>query len=172
MKKFLTIFFLLIILPVNAKIISGEVEYNDKLTNKNIASHNHYAFNTISKYLVDTNNNKNIYFLNQGITELKDKKLVKFSDGTYGIKYYDDPLYSWYYSYNGRLISFTRNNTTSFPAKVTKYRPDGSIINIGYRVSEKESFIYSENGELLAHWLDNNCYDKNNKLIMTRKQIQ
>ena len=40
------------------------------------------------------------------------------------------------------------------------------------RVSDKESFIFSPNGKLLAHWLGNNCYDEYNHIIMTRKIMQ
>ena len=102
----------------------------------------------------------------------KDRKLAKFSDGSYGIQYYNDTMFSWYYSQNGKLINFTQKDSESYPHRVTKFKPDGSVANTGYRVSEKESFIFTPDGKLLAHWLGNNCYDENNNVIMKRQIIK
>jgi hypothetical protein len=155
---------LVLCIPVNAQIITGEVEYNteyrkiDKLT-----------YDELRTKFYDSNNIENLNYLFQGITELKDRKLVRFSDGTYSIQYYDDPLFAWYYSSNGKLISYTRKENTCYPCKFIKFKPDGSIINTGLRISKQESFIYSSEGKLLAHWLGGKCYDQNNNLVMTRK---
>jgi hypothetical protein len=105
-----------------------------------------------------------------GIQELKDRKVVRFSDGSYGIVYHDDPLFSWYYK-NGRLINFTQKSSENYPCRITKYKPDGTIANAGYKVSDKESFIFSSNGKLIAHWKGTLCFDENNNIIMTRKNL-
>ena len=163
MKRFILIFlFILLCVPVNAQIITGEVEYSTEATEQ-------LSYEDLKNRFYDSNNIENLNYLFQGITELKDRKLAKFSDGSYAVHYYDNPFYSFYYSQNGKLISYTYKSSQNYPCNFKKFKPDGSIINTGTRVSEKESFIYSVDGKLLAHWLGDKCFDKNNNLIMTRK---
>ena len=170
----LVIFLICIALPLNAKIITGEVEYNADLAREDAFSSPISPANiaTYKQHLIDSNNIENLNYLFQGITELKDRKIGKFSDGSYGVQYYDDPMYSWYYSSNGRLINFTQKDSTNYPCKITKYKPDGSVANQGYRLSESESYIFTPEGKLLAHWRGNNCYDEYNNIIMTRKILK
>ncbi len=172
MKKFLLIFLsLMIFQPAFSKIITGEIEYNAEDAKNAVFSSpfQPISFNNIQHKLIDSNNSENLNSLYLGITKLKDRKLARFSDGSYGIQYYDDPMYSWYYSQNGRLINFTQKDSLSYPCKITKYKPDGSIANTGYRISDKESFIFSSEGKLIAHWKNNTCYDESGNIIMTRK---
>ena len=170
MKRFiLLVLFLLFISPCNAQIITGEVEYN---TNSQMVSGKQtqkISFNKIRNHFFDSNNVENLNYLFKGITELKDRKLARFSDGSYGVQYYDDPLFSWYYSSNGKLINFIQKDTENYPSRFTKFKPDGSVSNTGYRISQNESYIYDKEGKLLAHWIGNNCYDENSNIIMTRK---
>lgn len=168
MKRFILIcLFFILCIPVNAQIITGEVEYNteyqpiEKLT-----------YDEMRNRFFDSNNIENLNYLFQGVTEIKDRKLAKFSDGTYAVMYYDDPLYSWYYSAGGKLISYTYKTSQNYPCKFKKFKPDGSVINSGVRISEQESFIYSSDGKLLAHWLGGKCYDQNNNLVLTRKIME
>lgn len=171
MKRFILIFLSIVfILPVNAQIITGEVEYNADVAREEVFSKptKKIDYDKIRNRYYDSNNIENLNYLFQGITELKDRKLAKFSDGSYGVQYYDDPMYSWYYSASGKLINFTQKDSTDYPCRITKFKPDGSVTNTGYRVSERESFIFSPEGKLLAHWLGNSCYDENNNVIMTR----
>ena len=172
----LTIFLLLLFSSQNpeAKIITGEVEYNTEAAREEAFASpvNAADISTYRNRLIDSNNIENLNYLFKGITELKDRKIGKFSDGSYGIQYYDDPMYSWYYSSNGRLINFTKKDTEEYPCRITKYKPDGSVVNQGYRVSETESFIFTPDGKLLAHWKGENCYDEYNNIIMTRKILK
>ena len=173
MKRFiLAVLILFLSIPANAKIITGEVEYNAKLAHDEVFE-NHLTpinFNYIKNRLIDLNAEENINAISLGIKKLNDRRIAGFSDGSYGVVYYDDPLYSWYYK-NGRLINFTQKSSETYPCKITKYKPDGTIANAGYKVSETESYIFSPEGILLAHWIGTLCYDKNNNIIMTRKNL-
>ena len=173
MKRFIVILFIFLIsLPCQAKIITGEVEYNEDIAREEVFSEpiTPISFNFIKNHLIDTNLEENINAISLGIQELKDRKVVGFSDGSYGIVYYNDPLYSWFYN-GGRLINFTHKTSEDYPCKITKYKPDGTVANSGYKVSDKESFIFSTSGKLLAHWKGKYCYDEQNNLIMTRKNL-
>lgn len=161
MKKFLLILIIIFsILPIDAKIITGEVEFNDNNTRKSIYEH-----------YIDKDNSYNVSNILAGNVNLSDRRLVSFSDGSYGIHYYNDPMYSWYYSNNGRLISFTKKDSLTYPSNYVKYKPDGTVLNKGYRVSEKESYVYSSNGKLLAHWINDKCFDEYGNLVMVRKTL-
>ena len=159
----LTIVYLFLSLQVQSAIVTGGVEYNYE--NK---AEQGVDFEFIRVHLIDSNNIENLNYLYQGKVDLKDRTLAKFSDGSYGIVFKDDPLYSWYYSQNGRLINFTQKSSETYPCKITKYKPDGTVANTGKKISARESYIYKD-GKLIAHWIGNNCYDRNNNLIMTRK---
>ena len=172
MKRFILLLFSIVFaLSVQAQIITGEIEYNTDLAREETFSKpiEKISFDRIRNHFYDSNNIENLNCLLQGKTELKDRKIAKFSDGSYGIQYYDDPMYSWYYSSNGKLINFTQKDSLDYPCRITKYKPDGTIANTGYRVSERESFLFAPNGKPLAHWLGNNCFDEQNNIIMTRK---
>lgn len=170
MKRFiLLVLFLLFISPCSAQIITGEVEYNTNSQEYYNKPAQKISFDKIRNHLFDSNNIENLNYLFKGITQLKDRKLAKFSDGSYGVQYYDDPMFSWYYSSNGKLISFIQKDTENYPSRFTKFKPDGTVSNTGYRISQNESYIYNKEGKLLAHWIGNNCYDENNNIVMTRK---
>ena len=168
MKRFIfLLLFCICLLPASAEFITGEVEYNAE-NNSGVQADVPIKTKLYNRY-IDSDFNENSAYLYKGITELKDRKLAKFSDGSYGVLYYDDPMYTWYYNGNGRLINFSRKDSQDYPCSVIKYKPDGTIVNTGYRVSENESFIYSADGKMIAHWLGENCYDSKNNLIMKRK---
>lgn len=174
MKRFVLVLLIFFIgLSANAKIITGEVEYNAEQARGEVFENplEPVSFNFIRNHFIDAKAEENMNCLSSGITELEDRKLAKFSDGSYGVTYRSDPLYSWFY-YQGKLINFTQKDSTSYPCKITKYKPDGTVANAGYKVSESESFIFSPNGKLLAHWSGNLCYDSKNNVIMARKLIE
>ena len=80
MKRFiLIILFLFFCIPINAQIITGEVEYNTEAIEK-------LSYDDLRNRFFDSNNIENLNYLFNGITELKDRKLAKFSDGTTEIR--------------------------------------------------------------------------------------
>ena len=172
MKKLILFLLIICFIPcVSAQIITGEVEYNAEAASQEVFSSPLPSFNYqyVQKHFIDINYAENYNCLNAGIKEINGRKIARFTDGTYGIWYYNEPLYTWYYSGNGRLINFTQKNSENYPAKVVRYLPDGSITNVGLKVSEEESFVFSREGKLLAHWIGLNCYDEYNNIIMKRK---
>ncbi len=175
MKKLILIIFTLsLILPCHSEVITGGIKYDYKIAREEVFSQppKQIPFKFIRLYLTDKNRVENRESLNGGVTELSDRKLASFSDNSYGVEYYDDPEYTWYYDFGGRLTSFTKKDSLSYPIKIIRYKPDGSISNTGLKISEKESFIFSPDGKLLAHWLDNFCYDEADNIIMQRKYIK
>ena len=86
--------------------------------------------------------------------------------------YNDNPLYVWYYSSYGNLIYAEKKNRSEYPYKTYKYTPEGRLVNMSLRVSKGETFIYTPDGNLLAHWVGANAFDENGNIIMTRKYYE
>lgn len=156
---------------VNAAILTGGVDYTVKDAGLEAFSSPAEVvdFNFVQLYLIDANYNDNVSALLTGEAEFDGRRVASFSDGSYGVVYNDKQEFAWYYNSGGRLISYTKLSSANYPSKITRYKPDGTIINRGLKVSESESFVFSTDGKLLAHWIGRNCYDENNKLTMTRR---
>lgn len=103
-----------------------------------------------------------------GVKDLGDKWVEHYSDGSYGIVYKKNLFYSFFYNKSGNLTEIEIRTSLVCPTKTYKYMPNGRLENVIFVVSKNESFIYRLNGELEAHWIGNNCYDENGKLVLTR----
>jgi hypothetical protein len=173
MRKCLLILvlFLFFAVPVEAKIITGGVEVSVNQAREELFSNSapNPDFNLLKSNLIDINHFENLSTLLKGITELKDRTLAKFSDGSYGIIYKDNPTKVFYYSLDGVLIYYDVKSSLEYPYKTYKYSLNGELVNTSLRISEGESFIFEKSGKLLAHWVGDYCYDEENNVIMTRK---
>lgn len=175
--KYIFVIFLSLFLtlcPAQAQIITGGVEYNEASARSEMLETNPLKINSnlINSNIVDKNKIDNFVNLLKGQTDLKDRILATFSDGSYGVIYKDNPMYVWYYQNDGVLMHSEVKTSLDYPYKTYKYTPDGKLVNMSLRVSKTESFVFSKTGELLAHWNGNFCYDKNNNVIMTRKILE
>lgn len=173
MKKFICIVFCLFFpLSVCAQIITGGVELSVQDARQEVLSSNRAFINpqNIKNNFIDPNYKENKSMLLKGITELKDRKLGKFSDGSYAIMYYSDVKNTYYYSPEGILTHNEVKSEINYPFKSYRYTPAGDLVNMSLKVSEDETFIFTPNGKLIAHWIGQNCYDENNNIIMTRKR--
>ena len=176
MKKFLLILTLAIYstIPTYAEIITGGIEYNSETARNYLISTPKEIINNneLQKHYIDINRNDNLTSLLKGNTQLTDRTLAYFSDGSYGIIYKNSPKNVWYYNSDGILTHSEIKNSLTYPYKAYKYSPQGELVNMSLRVSKNETFIYTPQGELIAHWLGKYCYDKNNKIIMSRQIME
>lgn len=165
------VLFLFFATPIEAKIITGGVEVSVSQAREEIFSNSTPKpdVSEIGANLIDLNRFENISTLLKGQTDLKDRTLAKFSDGSYGVIYKDEPTKVFYYSLDGTMIYYDVKSSLNFPYKTFKYSPAGELVNISLRVSQWESFVFSKSGKLLAHWVGEYCYDENNNVIMTRE---
>ncbi|MBD5401214.1 hypothetical protein HDR58_00210 [bacterium] len=92
-----------------------------------------------------------------------------FSDGSYAVNYNTDPLKVFYYSKNRVLTHIEKRSSVEYPYNAYKYDINGNLINLSIRISEDETFIYEPKGQLIAHWVGQNCFDSLGNLIMTRE---
>ncbi len=175
MKKFLLTILLIIALPCCAEtFLTGGVNYNvdtarQELQNSPIEK---LSQELVSQNLSDKNFDENIGYALQGNVSLQDRTLAFFSDSTYAVLYNEDKFHVWYYDKSGKLIYMEVRDGLNYPYKSYKYSIDGSLVNMGLRVSKEETFIYNPQGKLIAHWLGTNAYDEAGNIIMTRKYIR
>lgn len=173
MKKFLTTaIFMFIFLPCNnAAILTGEIKYDTNLAKNEILSEKPLlpSHQLLKAHIIDTNISNNKSEILKGNTELKDRTLAKFSDGSYGIIYKNNPYNVFYYNTNGYLTHIEIKNSLEYPYKTYKYDTFKNLVNMTLRTSEDETYIFEPSGNLIAHWIGGNCYDENDTLIMTRK---
>lgn len=170
MIRILLILFILISLPAMAEtVLTGGVRYNSESAREELLANKPQPPDIKPEYTHDINYQDNIKYLMQGKVELKDRVLAFFSDSTYAVMYNADKLRVYYYSPRGNLIYTEVKNTDKYPYKTYKYDSIGRLVNMSFRVSDNETFIYTINGSLIAHWIGNYAYDNNGNIIMTRK---
>lgn len=123
---------------------------------------------SFKEHLKDPNFVENKAALAAGVVVLGDRKICLFSDGGYGVIYNNNKYNLYFYDKHGKLTSMDIRSGLICPVKTYKYTPKGLLENIVFDVSLKETFIYKLNGELEGHWIGDNCYDKNGKLLLRR----
>lgn len=172
MKKLIIIISILFLPMASfADIITGGVEYTASEAQDIILQDKPKPMNVelLKNNYLDSDKDENIQNMLKGFTDLKDRTLAYFSDGSYGIVYKDKPLTVLYYGQNGVLTHTEERTSTIYPYKSYKYDTKGNLVNMTFRVSESETFIFSNSGNLIAHWKGENCYNPDGKIIMTRK---
>lgn len=171
MKKIILLLLVLIISPVNAQVLTGEVKYtiDDARIELQNNRPNAIDYMLAQNNFVDKERNANYFALLKGKTNLNDRMLALFSDGSYAINYKNDLKHVWYYDKDGTLINIEVRTSLEFPYGSYKYDCDGTLVNMSLKVSKDETFIFSPLGELLGHWIGDNCYDENGDIVMTRK---
>lgn len=109
----------------------------------------------------------------------KDRILVPFYTKrgrlvAYGVQYKDDPDKKLYYTLGDRLIKYEKDTSKKgvFPYKTAAYDINGNLVNISLYISQTESFVFNKNEKLLAHWVNDECYNEKGKLRATRSLEQ
>lgn len=176
MKKLFLIFILIFFsqTAIADMMLYGEAEYNAnnalQVVQKNKKTK--INFDLIKPYLIDINREENLQALLMGKINFKDRELALFSAGTYGVVYKNDKFHAYYYSSLGNLEYIDIRSDDKYPYKSYQYNVLGELVNMGLRLSKREAYIYSPEGKLIAHWLGENGYDENGKIIMRRKFIE
>lgn len=167
----LIIFF---ILPVQAEVLQGGVSYDVNSAREELLNGIKYTIdsNYVNNFYQDSEYEQNTNYILQGMTELKDRTLAYFSDNTYAVMKKIDPYHIYYYNSQGILMYVEKKDGLSYPYKTYKYNTAKKLVNMSFRVSKGETFIYNKDGKLIAHWLNDKAYDDNGNVIMKRKYVE
>ena len=175
MKKILLILIIfLLTVPAMSKTLTGGVVYTVETAREAAFDGIEYeiSMEPFKKYLQDPG------FISAAKKEGGRPKVSKkgrwvtfFQDGEYGVKYKSNLEYVYYYSRNGQLkyIEKCPKNCARYPLITKKYDINGRLSRVFFRTAEFESFVYTIDKELVAHWKNEFCYDKNGLIIAKRK---
>ncbi len=175
MKKYLLTALILIFgLSAQAEVLQGGVTYDVNSAREDLLDG--ISYNIDSKYVndfyYDTEHEQNVGYMLNGMTELKDRTLAYFSDNTYAVYKHNDPYHVYYYDENGLLNYIEEKQGLNYPYKTYKYNKTKKLVNMSMRVSKSETYIYSNDGKLLAHWIKDKAYDEKGNVIMKRKYVE
>ena len=161
---------LIMVNPVYGLTLKGGVKYTVESAREEAFRNIEYeiSMEPHKKYLIDPG-----YTPGEGGKKPKISKRGRyvnyFSDGTYGVRYYTDWKYIYLYSATGVLGCIeVRNDADKYPYLTKMYSIAGRLLTVILWVSQDESFSYEPNGELTVHWVKNNGYDKDGKLVNKR----
>ncbi len=166
---------MLFCLPVRAEmLLTGKAEYTASEARKELQNTNPEKPDRkiVRARITDKEFEYNKSLLLKGKAELKDRTLALFSDNSYAVMYKNEPEYVWYYARNGTLTHYEIKDGAAYPYKTFKYDLSGAMVNMSLRVSKAETFIFSPDGRLIAHWFKSNGYDETGRLIMRRKYLE
>ena len=170
MKKVIyAILVMILSMPLCGYTVKGGVTYTVETARKEAFADVEYTLpkSIINAHKTDPNYKENMKAKANGVNRLKDRRLVFFDDGTYGVIYYDNPNYAYYYE-NGKLEAIDKNVGTFFPIKTYRFIKNGELEQIILNVAPKESYMFELDGRLRSHWIGNKCYDLNGKVVARR----
>ncbi len=175
MKRYLIVLILLIFgLTSHAEVLQGGVSYDVDSARDDLMESVSYTIKTdeINGFYTDAEYEQNANYMLKGVTDLKDRTLAYFSDGTYAVQKKDDPYKVYYYGAAGVLMYVEKKQSLEYPYKSYKYNTAGKLVNMSLRVSKSETYIYAKDGKLLAHWVKSNAYDEHGNIIMKRRYVE
>ena len=174
-KRIITVLILSILIlslpiEIGAKTLKGEVKYTVKQAREEAFSNVEYTLpqSIIKANLTDPNYKENKKAIKLGATELKDRYITIFSDGEYGIIYKNNFYFEYYYSSKGKLISIGKRNRLIYPVITYIYNQYNELTTVSLIVDETNTYNFRPDGKLESHWVNNNCYDINGNLVLTR----
>ena len=171
MKKVINIALILILsLPLCGYTLKGGVTYTVEQARKEAFADVEYRLpqSIINAHLKDPNYEENMKAKGKGYIDMGDRYIGFFSSSVYGVLYKKNQYYEYYYYPNGKLKMIAMKTGLTYPAKNLKYDVNGELKAVTLFISKKESYIFTPEGKLVSHWIDNKCYDLNGKLIIER----
>lgn len=174
MKKILSVLLIILLaLPASALVLQGNAQINDEIAREETFSNVVFVLpaNQFIEYWTDPNYIANYNALQNGRNKVDNRYLAWFSDGTYGVRYVQDPYHNYYYDEDGELFKVDVLNKPydEYPHRSVAYNRYGSFKNATYVVSKNEQYLYDVNKRLMGHWVDNACYDSKGNVLMLRK---
>ena len=170
--KFLICLFILCfsVLSTNAVTLKGGIAYTVEQARTEAFDGIEYSLpaKIIKKNKTDPNYDINKMLIENDVDEVADRFVTRFSDGSYGIIYKDNACYEYYYDKNGKLERVGKRISLIYPTKSFKYDKHGKLKEVNLYKNETHFYIFNEKKELLYHWINDKCYDKNGNIVIYR----
>ena len=167
---------LVLCLPVEAKkekstLLTGGIEYTVETARQEAFDGIEYTIplSMLKPYLKDSNYGENKKAMRNGQEDLSDRWIGYFSNGRYNVVYKNDRYKEYSYSSNGRLRGITIRTSLDFPVKGYTYNIFGKLEDVTFYVkvnNDSHIYVYTPEGVLTSHWINNKCYDKDGKVVL------
>ena len=170
MKKVIyAILVMILSMPLCGYTVKGGVTYTVETARKEAFADVEYTLpkSIINAHKTDPNYKENMKAKANGVNRLSDRYINFFDDGAYGIRYYNNLNYAYYYE-NGKLEAIDKSIGSSFPKKNYRFNLKGKLESISISVGPRESYLFELNGQLFGHWMNDKCYDLTGKIIGKR----
>lgn len=175
MRYFLAMMWMfLLMFPAYGDVLQGQIQENWTVENaRSAAFHNiPYKKNMNWAPAIDPYYKENMIARANNQTRVGNRIITYFSSGNYAV-YEDNSINTFYFKANGMLYAVEYDVGKSYPSKSYKYSyPSGELYTVSIEVYRNKSFIFDPDGTLLFNWDQNNCYDKNGNLHMTRYVVR
>ena len=172
MKKFVFGFlcFCFWVLPVYSFTLKGGVTFTVESARKEAFADVEYSLpkNIIDANRIDPNFEDNKVLIKNGVKETGDRFIDYFSNGNYSIVYKKNLYLEFHYTKEGKLETIGKRTSLTCPLKTYQYDTNQKLVSITLYKTLNDIYIFSLDGTLVAHWIGNKCYDKNNRLIKYR----
>ena len=171
MKKVIyAILVMILSVPLSGYTVKGGVTYTVETARKETFANVEYTLpkSIIEANKVDPNYQENMKAKSNGIKKLSDRYITYFDDGTYGVTYYSNLEYGYYYSKLGKLEAVDKDVTNTYPIKKYRFNMNGELKMVSIYVAPRDSYVFELNGQLKGHWVNDKCYDLNGKIIGRR----
>ena len=172
-KRIITVLILSILMlslpiEIEAKTLKGEVKYTVKQAREEAFSNVEYTLpqSIIKANLTDPNYKANKKAIKLGATELKDRYIQYFSDGSYSIIFKNNMYIVYYYLPNGKLEGLEKREGLRAPTKSFRYTSEGKLDEVSLIISSENTYIFKLNGKLEGHWIGNKCYDEKGNVVL------
>jgi hypothetical protein len=132
---------------------------------------------------VDPNFLSNRHQVQKGGGKVGDRLITVFKYGQYSVHSLKEemsgPFVSQYFLSNGLLIAIEFDDGGQHISKSykhsainnTPYFNKGQLIAINLSIGGKESYIFSTDGLMIAHWIGNKCYNTDGSSCGTRRSF-
>lgn len=195
MKK-LFIFFIIFLFPISAyaKTLDAKISYDwvsmaqsdrDTLVSDIITSleNSNYVPDKISKqdfkntfkvYLKDTEAKLHYTQALSKIVYTDKYKISGFFKGNllilYALQYNEDRLHNYYYDVFGKLrfVDYISHDYPKFPYYAKQFYRNGKAVAYFYYLSDNMQFIFDDKFKFKGVWQNENMYDLNGKIQLTR----
>ena len=170
MKKFILFLFLFFFIsfPTNAKVLQGSVTYeaNKAWETAMLYAEKKLPQEIIDSHLVDPDYEENQVAMKYKISQLGEKLITYYSDGTYAIGDPNHSSYGYIYDPNGNLGRILKIINTDEFRLIYFYETNNVLTAVSYDAKKGEAYVFdAKTGKLESYWINKKGYFVDGKII-------
>lgn len=147
-------------IPLCGYTVKGGVTYTVEAARKEAFADVEYKLSKfrIFVFKTDSDYKANMKAKDSGKHILWNRELTFFSSGAYAIRYDDEPLYSYFYSKDGKLTTINKQSQLYPPYRMCKYDLKGNLISVHFALENNYTYVFKPNKEFVGYWYEDTSY--------------